>query len=89
MVATLSMVGWTFGSHGYPPDHPDMPGMFLALGRGVPAGARLPAVHQVDLAATIAALLGIEPPLHSEGRPVPGLEIPVAVADTAEEKDDG
>ncbi len=87
VVATLSMAGWTFGSHGYAPDHPDMPGMFLALGRGVPAGARLPVMHQVDLAATIAALLGIEPPLDSEGRPVPGLEIPVA--ETAEEDVDG
>jgi predicted AlkP superfamily pyrophosphatase or phosphodiesterase len=89
MVATLSMAGWTFGSHGYPPDHPDMPGMFLALGRGVPAGARLPAVHQVDVAATIAALLGIEPPLESEGTPVPGLEIPVAAHEAAKEDDGG
>ena len=89
MVATLSMVGWTFGSHGYSPDHPEMPGMFLALGRGVPAGALLRAVHQVDLAATIAALLGIEPPLESEGTPVPGLEIPVAARQAAKEDDDG
>ncbi|NIP77080.1 MAG: hypothetical protein GTN90_14325, partial [Xanthomonadales bacterium] len=61
------MAGWTFGSHGYRPDHPDMAGMFLALGRGVPAGARLAPAHQVDLAATVAALLGIDPPLQSEG----------------------
>ena len=69
--------------------HPEMPGMFLALGRGVPAGALLRAVHQVDLAATIAALLGIEPPLESEGTPVPGLEIPVAARQAAKEDDDG
>jgi predicted AlkP superfamily pyrophosphatase or phosphodiesterase len=89
MVAALSMVGWTFGSHGYPPDHPDMAGMFLALGRGVPAGTRLPPVHQVDLAATVAGLLGIEPPRDSEGRPVPGLGVPVAAGEAAQEDEDG
>jgi arylsulfatase A-like enzyme len=89
MVAALTMVGWTFGSHGYPPDHPDMAGMFLALGRGVPAGTRLPPVHQVDLAATVAGLLGIEPPRDSEGRPVPGLGVPVAAGEAAQEDEDG
>ena len=55
------------GIHGYDPALPDMAGVLLALGRGVPAGRRLPAVHAVDVAPTVAALLGIEPPRSSEG----------------------
>ncbi len=46
-------------------------------------------MHQVDLAATIAALLGIDPPRDSEGKPVPGLNIPVAVVEARQEKTDG
>jgi arylsulfatase A-like enzyme len=45
---------------------------FLALGRGVPAGARLGDVHAVDVAPSVAALLGIEPPRDSEGRALLG-----------------
>ncbi len=65
--------GGGFGSHGYAPDHPDMAGVFLAMGRGVPTDLVVPEVHQVDLAPTVARLLGIEPPRQSEGRPVRGL----------------
>ena len=61
------------GGHGYPPDHPHMGGIFLALGRGVEVGARLPAVHQIDIAATVARLLNIAPPAQSEGRPIAGI----------------
>lgn len=66
-------LGGGFGGHGYWPDHPDMAGVFLAMGRGVPRGLVVPEVHQVDLAPTVARLLGIEPPRQSEGRPVRGL----------------
>jgi arylsulfatase A-like enzyme len=45
-----------------------MGGIFLAMGGGVPT--QLDEVHQIDLAATVAQLLGIEPPLHSEGKPM-------------------
>jgi arylsulfatase A-like enzyme len=44
-----------------------MNGIFVALGREVGVGARLPAAQAIDLAPTIAALLGIDPPEHSEG----------------------
>jgi arylsulfatase A-like enzyme len=43
------------------------------MGRGVPQGLKIHAVHQVDVAATVARLLGISPPRHSEGQPVPGI----------------
>jgi predicted AlkP superfamily pyrophosphatase or phosphodiesterase len=55
------------GIHGYDPALPDMAGVLLAMGRGVPAGRRLPAVHAIDVAPTAAALLGIAPPRASEG----------------------
>lgn len=66
----LDLAGWEFGDHGYDPSLPDMAGIFLAMGRGVPSGLELGTVRQVDLAATVAALLGLEPPLQSEGRPM-------------------
>ena len=61
------------GGHGYRPDHPDMGGILLALGRGVQAGARLPPAHQTDIAATVARLLGMTPPAQSEGTPIAGI----------------
>ena len=64
------------GGHGYAPTHPDMAAAFFALGRGVgplPPPAQL---RQIDLAATIAALLDIEPPAQSEGVPMAWLRLP-------------
>ena len=56
------LFGWRRGGHGYDPGDPDM-------GRGV---ARAPAheVRAIDVAASVAALLGIDPPAQSEGRPL-------------------
>lgn len=69
----LQSLGRSYGGHGYDPRHPDMGGIFLALGRGVPDDLVLPEVHQIDVAATVARLLGIAPPRASEGRPVRGI----------------
>ena len=44
-----------------------MGAIFFALGRGVPAGTKLGEVRSIDVAPTVAALLGIEPPQSSEG----------------------
>jgi arylsulfatase A-like enzyme len=67
------LFGLATGMHGYRPDHPDMAGVLLARGRGVRAGARLPAARMVDVAATVARLLGIDPPEDSEGIPIDGI----------------
>ncbi len=56
------------GAHGFDPALPDMGAIFYALGRGVPRGAELGEVRAIDVAPTIAALLGIQPPEQSEGR---------------------
>ena len=61
------------GGHGYRPELPDMGGIFLAMGRGVPADLGIPQVHQIDVAPTVARLLGIDPPQQSEGKGVRGI----------------
>jgi hypothetical protein len=58
------------GGHGYDPRHADMSGIFYAMGSGVPAGIELGEVRQIDLAATVAGILGIAPPLGSEGKSI-------------------
>jgi len=67
------------GGHGYDPARPDMAGVFLALGRGVSPDTRLPSVRSIDVASTVAGLLGIAPPKQNEGFPIPGIgETPAA-----------
>jgi predicted AlkP superfamily pyrophosphatase or phosphodiesterase len=65
--------GHTIGSHGYRPELPEMNGILYALGRRIAPNARPGAMHQVDVAATVAGLLGIAPPRDSEGVPIEGL----------------
>jgi arylsulfatase A-like enzyme len=50
-----------------------MSGIFLAVGRGVGRAAVLPTVRAIDVAPTISHLLGIDPPAHAEGSPIPGI----------------
>ena len=66
------LLGRGSGTHGYHPAHPDMGAIFFATGRGVPVGLEFGAVRSIDIAATAALLLAIEPPLDSEGQPIPG-----------------
>ncbi len=73
MMDVLQRFGVSFGMHGYDPALPEMGGVFMAMGRGIPSDLELPEVRQIDVAATVAHLLGIEPPLQSEGRPVAGI----------------
>ena len=70
------------GTHGFHPDHPDMKAAFFAMGRGVHARRSQASprnidieVRHVDLAATIAALLDVEPPRQSEGTPMAWLRL--------------
>jgi predicted AlkP superfamily pyrophosphatase or phosphodiesterase len=70
---TIRVRGVDQGAHGYDPALPEMGGLFLAVGRGVAKGARLPPVQAIDVAPTIARLLGIDAPRNSEGLPLPGI----------------
>lgn len=73
------LFGRTLGVHGYDAaHHPEMRAVFLALGRGVPAGAKQGPVRALDVAPTVTRLLGIEPPKSCEGRPIEGILAPAA-----------
>lgn len=76
------LLGTARGMHGYPPaSTPEMHGIFLATGRGVPAGATPERVSALDLATTVAALLGIDPPKDAEGRIVEAIEATLSGTD--------
>lgn len=51
--------GVTIGHHGYVTSDPDMNAIFIAAGRGIRKGVRLETLRNVDVAPTVAALLGI------------------------------
>ncbi len=63
-----------FGQHGYLPDLVDlehdvnMHGTFIAAGQGIKKHPPLPNVRAIDVAPTIAFLLGIPEPADSEGK---------------------
>ena len=48
------------GSHGYLHTDPDMNAIFIAWGAGIRKGIQMPEIRNVDVAPTIARLLGIE-----------------------------
>lgn len=70
-----SLVGWHTGMHGYDPEHPDMGAVFFAMGRGVAPGSVPARARTIDVAATVAKLLGIDPPSSSEGSVIPGIAV--------------
>ncbi|HZE98821.1 MAG TPA: alkaline phosphatase family protein [Planctomycetota bacterium] len=51
--------GMTIGLHGYVAEDPDMNAIFIAWGRGIRKGARIETLRNVDVAPTVAALLGL------------------------------
>ena len=55
------------GDHIGDPNRPEMQAAFAVAGPGVAPGARLGLIHQVDVAPTLAALLGIDPPKQATG----------------------
>ncbi|MEW6323534.1 MAG: alkaline phosphatase family protein [Acidobacteriota bacterium] len=58
--------------HGYRPDTPGMETGLIVHGAGVRAGAVLPETHTVDIAPTIALLLGLDLP-DADGTPIVGV----------------
>jgi len=55
------------GEHMLDPERPDMQVAFVMAGPGVSQGADLGAIRQVDIAPTLCALLGIDPPAQAAG----------------------
>jgi len=60
----------TGGSHGYLSTDPDLHPIFIASGYGVRKGVNLGLVNNLDIAPTIATLLGIQLPT-AKGKPLP------------------
>lgn len=60
------------GMHGYPPDHPDMHASIIASGAAVTGHGNIGLVHTIDLAPTIASILGFAMPT-AEGRRISGI----------------
>jgi CubicO group peptidase (beta-lactamase class C family)/predicted AlkP superfamily pyrophosphatase or phosphodiesterase len=58
------------GSHGYLASESDMNPIFIASGRGVRAGGKLTQVSNLELAPTIAQLLGVSLPT-AKAKPIP------------------
>jgi predicted AlkP superfamily pyrophosphatase or phosphodiesterase len=50
----------SLGAHGYVSSDPDLQSLFIASGRGIKPGVKLPGVNNVDIAPTAARLLGFE-----------------------------
>jgi hypothetical protein len=48
------------GAHGFLESDPDMNAVFVAYGKGVKPGGRLDMIRNIDVAPTVAALLGLK-----------------------------
>jgi hypothetical protein len=56
------------GTHFQRPEDPRMLASFVIAGPGIAAGVDLGVIRQVDVAPTLAAALGLDPPAHAVGR---------------------
>ena len=63
------------GTHGYPNTDPELDGIFLASGYGIKPGVKLERVRNLDVAPTIAELLGVPLP-NVDGRVLTEILIP-------------
>jgi predicted AlkP superfamily pyrophosphatase or phosphodiesterase len=55
------------GAHGYINSDPEMDAIFIAFGAGIHAGVAIDRISNMDVAPTVAALLGIRMPAHLQG----------------------
>jgi predicted AlkP superfamily phosphohydrolase/phosphomutase len=62
-----------YGQHGYDSSLPEMQGIFIASGAGVPVGGVIPPVSILDYAPTIAFLMGFKPAATVDGLMIPAL----------------
>jgi predicted AlkP superfamily pyrophosphatase or phosphodiesterase len=68
----LSSTGTYRGTHGHCPDEPAMVASFVATGAGIRRLGTIPVIRMVDIAPTIAALLGVDLP-DAEGNAIMGI----------------
>lgn len=69
-LARATRDSWGTGEHGYWPYRRKMHAIFYAAGPGIGAGRKVGSLRQIDVAPTLAALLGIPAPADSRGRVV-------------------
>lgn len=60
--------GWPKGTHGFWPHHRSMQAIFFATGPGLRQGDQVPPIRHIDVAPTLAHLLGLHPPAQAVGR---------------------
>ena len=60
--AVVDAPAGSLGSHGYLASDPDLRALFIAAGRGIKRGMTIESVSNLDLAPTIAHLLGVSLP---------------------------
>jgi len=58
-----------WGEHGWDPDLPSMKAIFLIAGPGIPGGATIPEVENIDVYPLMAELLGLTPAAAIDGHP--------------------
>jgi len=68
----------TPGDHGWPPEMPEMRGIFYAVGPRIPAGTRTGMVHVTDIYPLMLSILGLPAPHPTDGDPerLPSLLLP-------------
>jgi predicted AlkP superfamily pyrophosphatase or phosphodiesterase len=57
--SVVDAVEGSLGAHGYPSTDPDMSALFVASGAGITQGVTLGVINNVDVAPTMAAVLGL------------------------------
>jgi Type I phosphodiesterase / nucleotide pyrophosphatase len=62
-----------YGAHGYDPTSPQMQAVLYAAGPNINAGARIGQVRNIDVAPTIAQILGVPATRTFQGQVIPGL----------------
>jgi predicted AlkP superfamily pyrophosphatase or phosphodiesterase len=55
----VDAVEGSLGAHGYPATDPDLSALFIASGAGITPGSKLDVIDNVDVAPTVAAVLGL------------------------------
>lgn len=59
------------GTHGYDPNQPGLHGSFVAWGAGIKAGTTVERIENIDVAPTMAALLGLN--MQADGKAIEGV----------------
>ena len=68
-IINRSLIQREWGDHGWDPDLPSMKAIFLISGPGIPRGATIPEVQNVDVYPLMTELLALQPASGLDGKP--------------------